>query len=147
MTTGIAAIFVALGVAMLGWAGMQAVSAVSSRRWPTTHGTITNTNVHVGGNWRGRWYRAQIAFKYQVSGTEHIGVRAFFGDQVSWMSHYSAVQEVSRYSTGSTVEVFYDPADPSVAVLEPGVHRQLWIFGGIACVCIAVGVCAIRLGS
>jgi uncharacterized protein DUF3592 len=87
----------------------------SSRSWPTADGKIFYSSARTGG----RNYRRQLWYEYNVRGTRYVaenyrvgGNRSPFKDTVK--------EAAERYPVGHTVKVYYNPSNPSEAVLEPG---------------------------
>jgi hypothetical protein len=112
--------------------------AWASRTWPQVHGTVVSYDVEQrqetdSRNHRYYIYTPHIVYLYHVDEQTYHGNRITFGDPggnspVGW-----------RYHAEDTVNVYYSPDDPSVAVLEPGVmSTPLWVLG--------VGVCFAGLG-
>jgi len=94
-----------------------------SPQWPTVQGVITvsETLFHHG---RFEGYTGNIRYRYRVGDKEYLGTRLSFeavhlGTQDNWR------QVLAPYPLGKTVTVFYDPAHPDVAVLEPGLVGEL----------------------
>lgn len=113
----------------------------ASRDWPSTPGTVESAQVAMRseGNER-KLFAAQIRYRYDVAG------RSFAGERVSFESGPSpnrglAEAIVQRYAPGSAVRVFYDPAQPQRAVLEPGGSSLLpWLLGGLGVALALAGV-------
>jgi len=100
----------------------------TSARWPTTPGTVTASAVveHVS---RDKDDNIEIRFVPQVRYSYRVGGREFHCDTQKWgwselyVSREGPEKILARYPKGGSVPVFYDPADPSKAVLEPGNRR------------------------
>ena len=96
-----------------------------SAHWPTVTGTITESSVaeHVSrdkdDNVEIR-YVPQIAYGYRVGGREYHAATIKWGFSQLYVDHEGPQKTLAKYPKGSSVPVFYDPADPSNAVLEPG---------------------------
>lgn len=113
----------------------------ASRDWPSTAGTVEAADVTMRseGNENKR-FGAQVRYRYEVAG------RAYTGERVSFESGLSPVRglaeaAVARYAPGSTVRVFYDPARPDRAVLEPGGSSiTSWLIGAVGVVMSVAGV-------
>jgi hypothetical protein len=58
-----------------------------------------------------------VEFGYRVGERNYHGARVAFGPAVAG-GRALAVQTCARYPAGSTVTVYYDPANPSSSVLE-----------------------------
>lgn len=100
----------------------------TSARWPTASGTITVSKVveHVS---RDKDDNVEIRFvpevscSYRVSGREyHCGTRKWGWSEL-YVDREGPEKVLARYPEGGSVPVFYDPADPSNAVLEPDNRR------------------------
>jgi hypothetical protein len=63
-------------------------------------------------------HRAIVTYSYEVAGKERVSHRVFFDDD-QFRTGDDARDRVRKYEPGSVVQVFYDPQDPSNAVLEP----------------------------
>jgi len=103
---------------LVGWAAARQTQATG---FPTTSGRITQSSVesHRGGK-GGTSYNAKIKYAYQVAGKNYVGDRYRFG-QVS-SSDGNARRIVDSLPVGRTVDVFYSPNDPSIAVLKTGLE-------------------------
>jgi hypothetical protein len=103
----------------------------ASRDWPSTSGTVESAAVAMQPESNERkLFGARVRYRYEVGG------RGFTGERISFESGPSpnrglAEAIVQRYAPGSTVRVFYDPAHPERAVLEPGGTKLLpWLLRG-----------------
>jgi hypothetical protein len=124
----------ALGGMLLLFGGFDRHLSVSSRDWPVTSGTITQSYVrtkHDSLLGRSLEKGAMITYRYTVAGRTYNGGPASFGRMSG-----SNAEIVRRYPLGSVVEVHYDPEHPDLAVLEPGAGRgpNLLILLGIGLV-------------
>lgn len=125
--------------------GLGRVSmANESLEWPGVPGVITissidgNTSVGVGDSSTKTTYSPKISFEYEVEGRRYESNRVTFGNVGS--SYERAKQVVDRYSIGNEVVVFYDPAEPTRAVLEPGKGPSMSGAVGAACAFSLVGL-------
>lgn len=102
-------------------------NAKASLSWPKARGQVVESIVKrrrsestTGRNQRTKTtYKATVFYDYSVDGTEYSSDKISFGDYSS-SSPSHARRIVNRYPKGKTVEVYYNPAKPQVAVLEPG---------------------------
>lgn len=69
-------------------------------------------------------YRALVRYDYTVDGEEYEGRDVASGD-LPYRSARSATRRIQPYALGSTVVVRYFPAEPEVAVLEPGISADV----------------------
>ena len=101
-------------------------AARQSEQWSTVGGEVVHSEVeeHISVR-RDKNDRAtttvtdesNIVYVYRVGGEEYRGQRVRF----DWeMDRADAEATVAKYPVGTLVTVYYDPDDPSSAVLEPG---------------------------
>lgn len=116
-------VFVLIGVAILSYARKLDAKAKESLSWPSTDGEIshsavlyqTDTNPSTGNS---PTYKADVAYRYKVNGRDYSSSRISLADLAS--TTRSAQNTVDRYPDNSSVQVYYNPANPAEAVLEPG---------------------------
>jgi hypothetical protein len=126
------AIFVLLG-------GAFALVAVSTRRqgricaqWPVAAGRILQSHevvrlVEVEDDRHDRgprhrdeeFFGANLSYTYEVDGREYRSTRIYPGRPVLDGNPKSAAAIIAKYPAGALVSVFYNPANPAQAVLEP----------------------------
>jgi len=120
------------------------MAAVS--QWPSTMGTITNSYI----DWRSSSESGQTAYpviqySYQVSGQTYQSSKYAPGPEIGGTG---ANKVVARYPAGAQVMVFYDPQNPSDAVLERKAPAQ-WLMWLLLIVfdCVLCGVVPILVWS
>ncbi len=132
--------------------GAYVVSAYAGnaqvRNWPQTKGQIVHSEfvVHkaqVGPGQQRDRYGALVRYKYEVEGIEQTSGRVSFGWE-SAQTRTSASDYVQRYPQGRSVTVYYDPADPSSAVLERGVPSRFWLTVAGAAIFLLLGIASIH---
>jgi hypothetical protein len=114
-------------------------------RWPTTPGMITTSDVveetieNKGDDDKDivritRRYRTDLRYAYRVGQREYVGTNRLWAWTAIYGLQDQAEKAISAYPQGKSVTVYYDPARPDVAVLEPdnreGSLAPL-VFGGI----------------
>ena len=129
-------------------AGLSIVAFVKGRRkakasaqWPTSPGTITTSAVieekiedkktdsddSSGFSQRQQRftlrYRVDLRFAYRVGQRDYVGTTWAWGWTPIYGRRELAEQVISKYSKGQQVAVYYDPAQPGIAVLDPA-NRQ-----------------------
>ena len=139
-----AAVLLALGVRV----GVFAVSAFwlakSSVEWPAVSGKIVQSGFrevppHGEDGWR---YPLDIRYEYSI------GNKAYSCGEISFSSpgifdrnfvdsKNKAEQLTRRYPKGREVEVHYKPDNPAMAVLEPGLGYENYIWCSIALFIVA----------
>jgi hypothetical protein len=120
---------------MLGFMGLFALlialassrEAKNTQNWKSTWGRIESSGVEKfqtlsessgGGQ---RWQtmqRAQVIYTYNVNGHEYRGDKVAEGWKSSASFGYFARRAAAKFAEGEPVEVFYDPANPSRALLD-----------------------------
>jgi len=125
------AVFAVVGSGFSIWSIVNLISALSSRRWPSTSGVVVVSDLQRSWDSDGTIeYRPELSYRYTVQGSEFVASRARFGDRLSINWSGPAVRIVTKYPVGKVVSVRYNPDDPGEAVLEPGLNAL--IFVGIA---------------
>lgn len=98
--------------------------------WPSTMGTILMSMVQwraSGSNSTSGANYPVVMYSYQAMGQAYQGNKVAPGPEVGGMG---ANKVVARYPMGAQVTVYYNPANPSEALLErdtPGFVKVLWI--------------------
>ena len=134
-------LFLAFGV-VASWRGWRDLRrALASTAWPRTEAEILGSDVHVDGRYEDgeAQLRTVIRYRYYVGGTTYRGERVFFGDDIALRFAGPGKRRLAAYPTGRRVHVAYDPREPHLAVLEPGVN-------GAALIACAVGAAVALLG-
>ena len=125
VVVGLFFLIIGIGVTVLGVKYM--CEAKASKSWPTTSAKITKSVVDVKregvGQSEKRMYSAEISFDYTVEGIKHSSSKVWIGG-LSRTNRKSRSQKiVDKYKVGSTAKAFYDPNDPRMAILEPGLSH------------------------
>jgi hypothetical protein len=134
---GLGSLFMAV-LSFLIYRGMQQAKATLT--WPTTRGTVTCSEVVWTGfenstdetiTSKKSTYRHNLSYQFSVGGMSY-GSTAL-GYRIHGGSESALKLLVEQYPAGAEVTVYYDPANPKKAVLEPGGNAtQKWLcFGTI----------------
>jgi len=126
-------LFLAVGVAILGYGLHSMDLARRAASWPTAQGTITASDFVVDTDSDGTTYRAKVSYTYNALG------RALTGDRIAFGYMASSGETFHREIHGAlpvnaTVAVRYDPSAPERAALSYGVNRSikfLLMFGAV----------------
>ena len=127
----VAAVMIALGIAVFFYRGKPTLeNALASKNWPTVSGVVKTSRV--SGPVRGRYrfsndlYRPEITFAYEVDG--HPYVSSQIAANWNWYSDRSSdvLKTTRSYPVHAVVEVAYNPAEPTYAVLETGATRATY---------------------
>ena len=143
MTHIVSIVFVVVGGAAV-WSGFELRDRAQRMiRWPSVPGSVTGTDIVADGTFEdgSAAYYPRISYKYVVAGKEYSSQRrSLINVGAGRFLRAGLRKTVERYPVGSEVTVFYDPADPSEAILErpdPVLGPTLLCaFGGM----LAVGV-------
>jgi hypothetical protein len=133
---------------LLGIAISDIPTMIESAQWPTTEGTIVKSRL-VGTSvrgWDGDYFtetNAHIQYQYRVNGISYSSsaVNSIKSPFPLYSSSY-----VSRYPLGEDVIVYYNPKNPSEAVLEPGVLDIFKAFDIFSYLLFGAGIYYIYLG-
>jgi hypothetical protein len=94
---------------------------IESRHYPAAAGQVTRSEVKTHrGSKGGPSYEAIVKYRFQVGGQSFTASRLRYGQNAS--DYNSAASMVTAHPEGSTVQVFYNPADPRDALLSPGLY-------------------------
>ena len=108
-----ALVLIGIYILVLGRRSMQVGTA--SLTWPKTPGRILTSEVKRGAKGSAR---AAITYGYSVAGQSHTASRVNLSLAGSNLNESSRI--VNAHPVNSDVTVYYNPADPAEAVLEPG---------------------------
>lgn len=123
---------------------------MESAKWPSVPGEVQEL---VAKNWwddesKTTKYFGRVSYRYTVDGTEYTSDLTDLGPGLKRADQNAAMADVSQYQPGMKVTVYYDPADPSIAIIEngiPSIHLTL-IIGLIAAtiVCSVISFFSVR---
>lgn len=149
----IAVILGVVGLGVLVWGFLRMRQTARTKHWPTTQGTIRSSTVTSREapplNQEESYdddapkpkpqvlYRPRVEYTYTVDGQTYTGT-ALGRDVVEVSSSQHAQTHAARYVPRAPVTVFYDPNDPSQALLEPGVQATSWAIPGAGAACLIV---------
>ncbi len=151
-------VFLVAGVFLGFSASKQLGHARASSEWPTVSGKVLSSEVRTKrsrtsgsrkhGSRSRTTYHAEVHYEYTVDGRPYTADRVQFGEYGSDNSSH-AREIVARYAEGKQVSVHYDPTQPDLAVLEPGVHGGINIQFGLAGLftLVGAGICAAGVWS
>lgn len=98
----------------------QVMMGLRSTTWPSTAGTVVSVDrVYSGSGDDGEpTYNEKVEYSYAVDGREYLG------NLVAALAPVKSSEQVqtvlARYPIGLKVEVYFDPEDPSLSLLVPG---------------------------
>lgn len=108
--------------------------ASAAESWPSVEGEVISTKVRMSvsrvGDAAHRTYEYYpvIQYKYEVNGIEYAGERYQLGTTMEKFKEKKDATEMARgYPTGSKIPIYYDPNDPSGAVIEPSFSYSVFV--------------------
>ena len=111
-------------------------------QWPSTMGTVMMSTIEQRSSSEGGYTDYPVVqYSYQVGGQTYQSMRLAPGPEVGGSG---ARKVVGRYPAGAQVMVFYDPQNPSDAVLEKKAPAQ-WVMWLILAIfdCVLCGIAPI----
>ncbi len=141
------AVFCGLGILALTSGAQRMWRGAASEHWPSVEGQVLFAKGERLGNTRQRSTARHRIFSpvrvhYEVDGVKHFNNRRRFG-QIEGSGEDWAADIAARYRVGKGIRVYYFPADPDVAVLEPGNNSEgLWL-PGVGLVALLFGLAAL----
>jgi hypothetical protein len=82
-----------------------------------------------------------MIFEYEVGGKTRFSNRRRFGELAGADAEWAG-EIASRYPEGSKLNVFYDPEDPDLATIEPGITSEAYWIPGAGLAFFLFGVAA-----
>ena len=115
--------------------------AAVATKWPTTTGTILMSTLESRRTNNGRHAQYPVVlYAYQAGGRSYEGSRIAPGPEVGGTG---APKRLAGYAAGIQVTVFYNPKDPSDAVLETKVPSLFWMWFALLLVDLVLGAVAL----
>lgn len=130
-------VFGPICLGIVAWAISLQMKVSASRRWSFTPGRIITSELATRSTATSRGsfsaYYPKVVYEYQVAGQVYQGSRIMFGQFPAHSSPDLAQRKLAQYPLHSTGQVFYNPANPSEAVLEQSAPsiRTLWLVAGL----------------
>jgi hypothetical protein len=116
-------------------------------RWPSTEGTVESSEVKSeiretredNRTRRRREYFAEVVYQFEVDGRSYRGQRLRFASVVS-DSPAAAERDVAAHPVGSSVRVYYDPAQPEESVLDRSFATSSFLLPSFGLVLLVFGL-------
>lgn len=106
----------------------------SSLAWPTAPGRVTHIELKPCDDTE----TFHVEYRFKVDGVRYHGDVLQMGHPPLSKARNEAL--MNRYAVGTEVEVYYDPDDPSTAVLIPGGGRKIQSWAGSAVLFLGLGI-------
>jgi Protein of unknown function (DUF3592) len=98
---------------------------LASLHWPTVSARVTTSALTTCSSNLGNWWTPDVEYEYQLDGRTYHGSRIRYSTSVSYHEEEArAVQ--AAYPEGAFLKAAYDPHNPEVSVLAPGVSSEMW---------------------
>ncbi|MCU0493885.1 MAG: DUF3592 domain-containing protein [Chloroflexaceae bacterium] len=150
--------FITLLLAARAWQAQRRIYA--ARHWKTTTGQVLQSGIQqttvrvristsVGRYRNAIRYIPHVVYHYRVNGAHYQGERLRLGTVVLSSEARDAERTAARYPVGSAVTVYYDPANPTEAVLMRHTSWGTWLLWCVAMLMlvITIVVAMLLLGS
>jgi hypothetical protein len=121
-------LFILVGLAIALYGLIQVWNAWKSNSWVAIEGEIIESTVKSQRDSDGRNYSPAVRYSFRIGGHDYVGTRVFFGDRYSERDTAYANKYVAQYPAGSKVTVYYNPTEPSSAVLQRGAFKKTYLF-------------------
>ncbi len=123
-----------------------------TRNWAAASATILNTTIEantgttVDGDVSTTYY-PKVLYEYQVNGQAYRSDKRVLGSEVGKGLKSWAERDIAAYQRGTTVPVYYNPANPAEAVLERTAPNTLF-FNALALLFLIMALffCAFNFG-
>jgi hypothetical protein len=130
-------LFMGVLILALGFALVKMVLKTrTSKDWANTVGTIIESRIEVQKDSEGQTDHPIVAYEYTVNGQLFRSQQIDFGGEGSGGT--GAKSLVKKYPSGKSVTVYYNPNNPSEAVLERSAVGAMLMFGLGLVILIAV---------
>ncbi len=120
--------FILVGLAVSIYGLIQIWNAWGSISWIAAEGEVTESTIKSTRDSDGTHFSPAIRYAYRVDGRDFVGTRVFLGDAYSETDTTYANKYVARYPAGAKVTVYYNPREPSSAVLQRGAFKKTYLF-------------------
>ena len=139
-------IFTALGLLALG-AGLRRMwNGHAAERWPTTlaevvFSKVESSDTRDSDDTPSTTFSPSFVYRYEVHGVAHFNNLRRFG-HIAGQGQDWAASLTARYPLGTRIPVAYSPADPDIAVLEPGNDSEALWLPGVGLFALLFGIAA-----
>lgn len=120
---GVLLLFIGIGAFLIFKSIQERKKADASQSWHSTSGQILEARVdrstHTDSDGdTSNSYTPKVEYSYEIAGASYHGKKISFGLAQGYNSAHKAQEIIARYPLSRQVIVYYDPANPSDAVLE-----------------------------
>ena len=135
--------FIGFGVVLIAIGVSSYRRTTITQSWPSTEGTVLATNIRRYNDEGTIRFAPEVDYEYQVAGQTYKSSEIRPEVFISFLDEDEAKRFLQKYAAGNKVRVFYDPATPTKAVIEPRaapVLHFVTMMGVISCT-FALVVC------
>ena len=123
-------IFAGIGLIMLVRGLLDFRTTRLSQNWPTIEGQIIQATIEESmesdnDGFTSKRYTPSVLYTYTLVGQQYTSDKITFGAKWRYPSRNEAESKLN-YQTGERIQVYYNPENPSQAVLEAGAVRGVW---------------------
>jgi len=124
---------VVCGIGYIGWVFYKQLLVSKSQHWPAVDGTIINASLGKQSSQTGpgrttnRTYAARINYRYMVGSRVYSNNIICIGGELNSSFKGRAEERLAKFPEGTTVPVYYDPANPARSCLER--RGEIALFG------------------
>jgi hypothetical protein len=109
------------------------IRGFASNSWSQTQGVVVSTSIQRTSRVRGGiCFNAVITYEYNIKGQTYGS--NFYDPRLEtkcFRKRPDAAEFVARFGVGSRMPVYYDPKQPSLAVMKPGLRPITHVFFGL----------------
>jgi len=105
-----------------------------SSQWPSVQGKITYAHAQSSRTNKRNQYLPSVNYTYNINGKNYTGTRITASDEYQ-KTLIGAQNILKAYPVGAQVSVYYDPANPTVSLLERGTAKNVYVLIGGAVLC------------
>ncbi len=133
------AAFCLLGLAMAGFGIYFIALGNAARSWPRVEGRVISTRIRIDYPTAGtqgtrsqrqrlRQFYPSITYSWTVEGQSYTGSRYQLGTtHEKYDERQEAVKAAARFPAGAPIPVYYEPGNPSQAVLDPRTSAGVYV--------------------
>ncbi|MHC1703952.1 MAG: DUF3592 domain-containing protein [Tenuifilaceae bacterium] len=108
-----------VGLALTIFAVNNSINAIKTKSWSTTEGIVIYSQVEQSSR-----YIPKITYNYTVGTDEYSSDRVRLTNMAQYKKKDGATVVTDKYPLDAKVTVYYNPAKPNEALLEPGIKGE-----------------------
>ena len=128
-------VFMLIGLVISGASSYFLAQYKVSETWPSTGGIVVESFIEIDDDGEnGNSYYPRVIYEYSVNGARYASQQVKIGFVQSFGTENGANKVLTSYPVGKNVTVYYDPAEPVIAVLERSTSQitpYLYVGGGL----------------